>query len=64
MDDKAKIPVSEPACPKVATSHMKKALTKKNVNLEPRDHNYQFCKYHAVGQSFMQHSKIIKWILL
>ena len=40
MDDKAKIPVGEPACSEAATSDMKKVLTKNNVNMKSTDHNY------------------------
>ena len=40
MDDKSKIPVGEPACPEAATSHMRRALTTKDVTLESTDHNY------------------------
>lgn len=40
MDDKAKIPVGEPACADVATCHMNKSLTKSKVNLESTDYNY------------------------
>lgn len=40
MDDKAKIPVGDPACPEAATSHMRKALTTKPTTLESSDHNY------------------------
>ena len=40
MDNKAKIPVGEPGTPEPATSHMRKAVTTKNVTLEASDHNY------------------------
>ena len=40
MDDKANIPVGEPACADVATCHMNKSLTKSKVNLESTDYNY------------------------
>ena len=34
VDNKAKIPVGEPGTPKPATSHMRKAVTTKNVTLK------------------------------
>ena len=40
MDDKAKILVGEPGTPELATSHMRKAVTTKNVTLAASDHNY------------------------
>ena len=39
-DDKAKVSVGEPGTPEPATNHNRKALTKKNVELEASDHNY------------------------
>ena len=46
IDDKAKTPVGQPGTPKVATSHIQKAWTAKDVTLESSDHNY-----HAVNQT-------------
>ena len=40
QDDKAKVPVGEPASPEAATSHNRPALTTKNITLESSDHNY------------------------
>ena len=40
IDDKAKILVGEAAAPEVATTHMRKVVTRKNVTLEASDHNY------------------------
>ena len=40
MDGKAKVLVGEPGTPEPATSHMRKAVTTKNVTLEASDHNY------------------------
>ena len=39
MDHKAKNSVGEPRTPEAATSHMKKAVTTKDVTLEASDHN-------------------------
>ena len=40
MDDKAKISVGDPGTPEAATSHMRNAVTTKNVVLESSDQNY------------------------
>ena len=40
MDDKAKIHVGDLGVLEAATSHMRKAVTTKNVTLESSDHNY------------------------
>ena len=40
MDNKSKIPISEPGNPEAATSHMRKALTTASTELEATNHNY------------------------
>ena len=40
MDDKAKVPIGEPGSPEAATSHRRRAITVRGVELEASDHNY------------------------